>query len=259
MDTTLDILAAFPAFSPYSGGSPEDKSRLAVNTINQVFPAFRALVQSLGRAPAKITDITAIASSNRDRQSAERLKAHLDRHGSDKATFHDYHYLYGHILTHSEAITGICEIGLGTNYADVVSNMGEAGRPGASLRGFRDHCRNASIYGADVDRRILFEDDRIRTYFVDQTDSASVDALGESVPDGLDLVIDDGLHSPDANLHTLRFGLAKVKVGGWAVVEDISPHATPLWECVSAILPETFESYIFNALGGVVFAVKRLG
>ena len=259
MDTTLDIVAAFPAFSPYSAGSYEEKSRLTINTINQVFPALRALVQAQGLLPAIVTDIGAIASSSEDRQSAERLKLHLDRHGSDKATFHDYHYLYGHILKHSDAITGICEIGLGTNNPDVVSNMGEAGQPGASLRAFRDHCQNASIYGADVDRRILFEDDRIRTYFVDQTNPTSLDSLGESVPGGLDLVIDDGLHSPDANLHTLRFGLTKVKVGGWVVVEDVSPYAAPLWECVSAILAETFESYIFNAKGGVVFATKRVG
>ena len=259
MDAKFDILAAFPAFSPYSAGSYEDKSQLTINTINQVFPALSALAYALGLAPAKVVDIQAIAGSNKDRQSAERLKTHLDRYGSDKATLHDYHYLYGHILKDAGAITGICEIGLGTNNIDVVSNMGDAGRPGASLRAFRDHCQNAQVYGADIDRRILFEDDRIRTFFVDQTDVASIDALGQSVPDGLDLVIDDGLHSPDANLNSLRFALAKIKIGGWAVVEDISPGAIPLWECVSSMLPDAFESLIFNATGGGVVAARRLG
>lgn len=259
MQSTLDLVETFPAFTPYSAGSYEDKAQLTVEAINQLFPALHELVSSVGSVGPRVSNIDAMANSSRDIQSAAELKRYLDNYGSDKATLHDYHQLYGHILKHPDLVTGICEVGLGTNNTSVVSNMGAEGRPGASLRAFRDYCPRALVYGADIDRGILFEEERIWTGFVDQTDRSSLAALAEKVPDELDLVIDDGLHSPVANLNTLGFGLRKIKVGGWTVIEDISPHAVDLWEAVSMILPERFECYVFRARGGVVFAAKRLG
>ncbi len=82
--------------------------------------------------------------------------------------------------------------------------------------------------------------------------------LDSNVPGGLDVVIDDGLHSPEANIRTLQFGLEKLKIGGWVVIEDISPSAVPLWKCVSAIMPANYRCHILNARGGVLFATKRL-
>ena len=150
------------------------------------------------------------------------------------------------------------EIGLGTYNDDIVSHMGADGRPGASLRAFRDFLPNARIYGADVDARILFREERIETFFVDQTDPPSFADLERAVPPILDLVIDDGLHSPNANLATLRFGLTKIKVGGWVVVEDIAAAAVPVWEVVAALLPDSHRAFILQAQSTVVFAVQRL-
>ena len=50
-----------------------------------------------------------------------------DKYGSDKASGHDYHNIYGPILKKRDAITGILEIGMGTNNTDVVSNIGPWG------------------------------------------------------------------------------------------------------------------------------------
>jgi hypothetical protein len=135
--------------------------------------------------------------------------------------------------------------------------MGTAGVPGASLRAFREYLPNATIIGADVDRRILFQEDRIQTYFVDQTDLASLESLAMTVPDSIDLIIDDGLHSPNANLAVLAFGLKKLKNRGWLVIEDIAERAAPLWEVVGALLPDTFASQLLRAEGALVFAVQR--
>jgi hypothetical protein len=156
-------------------------------------------------------------------------------------------------------ISGVLEIGMGTNNTDVVSNMGMAGKPGASLRAFRDYLAQAKIYGADIDRRILFAEDRIQTFFVDQTAPDSFVALSKQVPCELDLIIDDGLHSPNANLETLRFALSRIKRGGWAVIEDIGAPTIPVWDVVSALLPHNFEAYVVKADLGNVFAVQRLG
>ena len=76
--------------------------------------------------------------------------------------------------------------------------MGTYGKPGASLRMWRDYFYNANIYGADIDKGILFNEDRINTYFVDQLDSETIKSMWNNI--GLkdfDIIIDDGLHEVD--------------------------------------------------------------
>jgi len=116
---------------------------------------------------------------------------------------------------------------------------------------------NATIFGADLDKRILFQEDRIQTYFVDQTDLTSLESLGKNIPDFIDLIIDDGLHSPNANLAVLAFSLEKLKNHGWLVIEDIPERAVPLWEVVAALLPDTFASKLLRDEASLVFAVQR--
>jgi hypothetical protein len=125
--------------------------------------------------------------------------------GSDKSTYHNYHLVYGHLLAGKrDHALHIVEIGLGTNNIDVPSNMGLFGKPGASLRAFRDWAPHASVFGADVDRRILFMEDRIETFWVDQTDPTSLQDLAMRLSDKkFDLIIDDGLHVPAANFNTI--------------------------------------------------------
>ena len=134
----------------------------------------------------------------------------------------------------------------GTNNTDIVSNMGENGRPGASLRAFRDFCPSAMIFGADIDRRILFAEDRIETRFVDQSDTATLDESSAKLPGDFDLIVDGGLHAPDANLATLRFAMAKARIGGWIVIEDINPGQTAFWQVVAALVPANFEKFLIN-------------
>jgi len=115
--------------------------------------------------------------------------------------------------------------------------MGAGGTPGASLRAFRDLLPGASVFGADVDRDILFTEDRIRTGFLDQLDPASFDALyAEFGSEPFDLVIDDGLHSLGANLNTLAWALKVVKPGGWIVIEDISRQRLKPFDLVEHVL-----------------------
>ena len=61
------------------------------------------------------------------------------------------------------------EVGLGSNNTELLSNMGSDGKPLASLRAWRDYFPNAQIYGADIDKDILTNEERIKTFFVDQT------------------------------------------------------------------------------------------
>jgi hypothetical protein len=254
----LNVCQTFPIFTPQSAGNYKGRAASTIQAINQTLPFLNSFARSVGQKKLGISNAQDLVVSNGDLEAAKEIKRYFDMYGSDKATLHDYHNIYGPILKHRDEIRGVLEIGLGTNNTSVVSNMGAGGRPGASLRAFRDFLKSATIFGADIDTRILFADERIKTFFVDQTDLATLTELGESVPSDLDLIIDDGLHSPNANIATLQFGLNKIKRGGWVVIEDIGLEALPVWEVVSALLPDSYEPHIFRTEGGFVFGVRRL-
>ena len=88
------------------------------------------------------------------------------------------------------------------------------------------------IVGADIDKRILFEEKNIKTFFVDQTKLETFDLLASRVNRKFDLIIDDGLHAPNANIASLIFALKYLKKDGWFVVEDIQSSKLPLWRCI---------------------------
>jgi hypothetical protein len=130
-----------------------------------------------------------------------------DKYGSDKgelspeghpypAPAHNFTELYSRLFAHCRhAVRKVFECGLGTNNTSIPSNMGARGRPGASLRVWRDYFPNAVIYGADIDRDILFTEDRIKTFYMDQCDPAAIQAFWQQVDDtGFDFMVDDGLH-----------------------------------------------------------------
>ena len=99
--------------------------------------------------------------------------------GSDKgAPFHNYTVVYDRLFApFRDKILTIFELGLGTSKVGAPSSMGPHGKPGASLRGWRTYFPYAQIFGADIDADILFEEDRIRTFWVDQRDREAVRAL----------------------------------------------------------------------------------
>jgi len=253
-----NILDKFPLYKPNGFGNYLLSSRLTIQTINQVFPFLSSLSKSVNKDAIQIESVLNFPKSADDFQAVSDLQTLFDKHGSDKSNCHNYENIYGPILKNKNEITAVLEVGLGTNNTDVVSNMGAAGRPGASLRAFREFLPNAKIFGADIDKRILFSEDRIETFYIDQTNPDSFLNLPDSLPDLFDLIIDDGLHSPDANVQTLKFGLSKIKIGGWVVIEDIIVEAIPVWDVVSAMLPNQYRSFLFEVKGGYVFAVNKL-
>lgn len=256
---SLQVLESLPIFAPNSAGTANERALLTIQAASQTFPLMLELLSRTGTNIADPTPIAKFADTNEKQAAALRLKELFDQHGSDKGdTNHRYHLLYGALLASTDA-SALLEIGLGSNNVNVVSNMGSHGKPGASLRAFRDYLPNAQIYGADIDRGILFKEERISTFFVDQTDLDSFSALSASVPEEFDLIIDDGLHSPNANLATLVFGLNRLKVNGYFLVEDISPAALPIWQLVSAaLLPSEYESDVIVTENKLLFLVHRV-
>ena len=87
------------------------------------------------------------------------------------------------------------------------------------------------MYGADIDREILFQEDRIKTFYCDQLDSSSIRELW-SQPDlkaSLDIIIEDGLHTFEANVSFLEESLDHLRPGGIYVCEDIFEDQIDRW------------------------------
>lgn len=241
-----ELLASLKAFWPYSAGDANQLLELTLAGLAQVPTTFEKLVEN----PLIPVDVNEMPFNS---ERAEKLKFYFDKYGSDKARSNEYHKLYSSILR--EDASAIFEIGLGTNNANIPSNMGIGGRPGASLRAFRDYMPNCKIYGADIDKGILFQEDRIETRQVNQLSQQSLDYLKNWLPP-LDLFIDDGLHSFAANLNSLVVGLELTKPGGWIIIEDIKEITFPLWKVVADLRIEN-DSYLIRAGTGCLFAMKK--
>lgn len=168
-------------------------------------------------------------------RTCSSFAALCDKYGSDKGTRspgphayshppHSYADFYAMLFDHCRlSIRKIFECGLGTTNPSIASNMGVTGRPGASLRAWRDYFPHAVIYGADIDRTILFTEDRIATFELDQTNPASIAALWRN-PDlrDFDLIVDDGLHTFEAAISLFEHSHDRLRSGGIYVVEDVT-------------------------------------
>lgn len=125
----------------------------------------------------------------------------------------------------------VFELGLGTNNPYIPSSMGINGKPGASLYGWEKFFPNANIYGADIDRDILFETDRIKTYYCDQTNSEEIKRMWNhrELWEPFDIIVEDGLHSFDANVCFFENSIHKLKRGGFYIIEDIICNTLEMW------------------------------
>jgi hypothetical protein len=157
----------------------------------------------------------------------------MSRYGSDKGQgMHNYTMVYSALFNKlRNRPLRIFELGLGTNNPTLASSMGTFGRPGASLRGWRQLFPDAVIFGADIDRDILFQEDRISTFYCDQLDSTVIRDLWRQAPlqAPMDILIDDGLHTFEGNVSFMKGSLEQISPGGMYVVEDINQGDIESW------------------------------
>jgi len=156
----------------------------------------------------------------------------MTKYGSDKGRLNYYTPVYSALFKDrcNEPLR-IFELGLGTNNTELPSNMGPYGAPGASLRGWRELFPNARVYGADVDRSILFEEDRIKTFYCNQLDESAIRDLwsNQGLNEGADILIEDGLHTFEGNISFLEGSLRHLRPGGIYVTEDIMLNDVEAW------------------------------
>jgi hypothetical protein len=190
----------------------------------------------------------------------------MTKYGSDKGSRrHNYTAVYSRLF---RGLRGrplrIFEMGIGTANPHFVFNMGVEGVPGASLRGWREIFPHALIFGADLDRDVLFAEDRIQTFYCDQLDSIAIRNLWAqpSMQGGMDIIVDDGLHTFQANALFLSESLEHLRPTGFYIVEDIKTADFANWKkqlpsyasqfpnCDFALaeLPNPFNDYDNNLL-----------
>lgn len=163
---------------------------------------------------------------NEDTEIRDIMKKYgSDKGGCGRFSCHNYTNLYQllfcNIKNHN---LNIFELGLGTNNTDFSYNMGPSGKPGASLKAWKEFLPNSMIYGADIDRGVLFAEDRIETFYCDQTSPDVINDMWNSEKlknIEFDFIIDDGLHEFDANIIFFENSLHKLKVGGYFIIEDL--------------------------------------
>jgi len=185
----------------------------------------------------------------------------FQKYKSDKAgPNHRYDLVYQDIcsdLSTKESLS-ILEVGLGTNDQQIISHMGPHHKIGASLFAFREFFPNAFVYGADIDKKILFTDNRIKCAYVDQLEpSTFYDMHNELGYPILDLFVEDGLHNVTASLNSLNYAISVVKKGGYIILEDLySPHK--IWQTLCIILKKCFDFEQIQLInsGGLMLIIK---
>jgi hypothetical protein len=155
----------------------------------------------------------------------------MTRNRSDKGNsnlqwaWHHYTIFYYELFKNiKDRNMRIFELGMGTTNPNIDSNMGPDGRPGASLFGWCEFFPNSEIFGADIDKTILFETDRIKTYYCDQTDPECIQKmwLEPGLEKQFDIIIDDGLHRYFSNECFFENSIHKLKSDGFYIIEDIN-------------------------------------
>jgi hypothetical protein len=171
--------------------------------------------------------------------------------GSDKGKgWHNYTVLYHALFSRfRDERINIFELGIGTTRADLPSTMGNDGVPGASLRGWSTYFPRARIYGADIDPAIIFQEDRIATFWTDQRQPNAIRLLWHKVADvSFDIMIDDGLHDARANVLFFLESYARLKPGGIYVVEDVQPRDVGMIRSFAASISSACKGMIFEEI-----------
>ena len=164
-----------------------------------------------------------------DKSSDTELCKLYQKYGSDKKgkppqPEHNFPNLYIKIFEPlRDKEVNIFELGLGTNNPNLPSNMTADGKPGASLYAMEEYFSKASIFGADIDTDILFDTDRIKTFYCDQRDPDIINAMWENDTlrdKKMHVIIEDGLHTYEASYCFLVNSLNKLVPGGVYFGED---------------------------------------
>lgn len=229
------------SFIPGCGGVRGNDGRLtaigqqvSLRGAKHLISGVEKLVETLGIALPAVTH----AASNADCALAAELRHLFNSCGSDKCVSHNYQFVYADVFKQLDRVgkLNLLEVGLGTQNKNLASHMYTIFSPCASLRALREFFPEAQIFGADIDRDILMQEERIKTAYVDQLDFHTFASMQAELGNpAYDLVIEDGLHSITASLNTLVFALQHTKENGFIVLEDLTDQQG-FWRMAAGLL-----------------------
>jgi hypothetical protein len=154
-----------------------------------------------------------------------------------------YHNLFN---TKRFDVKSLLEIGIGTTDPNMKSTMYHYKtndcvhyEHGNSLRAWRDYFVNSNIYGIDIDPNTMFEEDRIKTFCSSSMDSTKMNNILRGIGN-LDVIIDDGLHTMEANIKTLEILFPYLNDGGLYIIEDVNQHDD--WYIDNLLANESFKN-----------------
>lgn len=156
----------------------------------------------------------------------------MNKYYSDKGDLnftHNYTCFYDSIFNEiKNEKLNIFEVGLGSIDTNITFHMSYSHKnyaPLASLKAWRDYFINSEIYGADIDEKILLNSERINTFQVDMLNSNSIKSMWEKINKKMDIIIDDGFHSYEANINFYKYSINNLNENGIYIIEDV--HRKP--------------------------------
>ena len=77
-------------------------------------------------------------------------------------------------------------------------------------------------FGGDIDESTLFQEERIKTFFVDQFDSKSIDEMWNKIKQkDFDIIIDDGCHQFEGTINFFLNSIKFLSPSGYYIIEDV--------------------------------------
>lgn len=152
------------------------------------------------------------------------------KYGADKcpSIYHSYSPEYSKILEQKRnQVKYFLEIGVG-NKQLMTQIVGNQYCPGASLRAWRDFFPHGQIFGLDIDKSVLFEEDRIKCFYVDQSSTQSLSDVVLDIENftgekniKFDVILDDGSHIKEHMVLSYASLNKYLKNDGIYIIEDI--------------------------------------
>lgn len=162
-----------------------------------------------------------------------QLKNFLDKYGSDKANHHTYQDIYAfifHKVSGAKPIS-ILEIGIGSSKQPSMK---------AFFEFFHNNNFNIDYIGVDINKDFLIDPHQqgITLMHFDQLEHHSALRLIANLQSrSVALIIEDGLHTAEANISALNNLISFVNKGAIYIIEDINRNQIPFWAEVPRLFP----------------------
>ncbi|MDC2976201.1 class I SAM-dependent methyltransferase [Candidatus Pelagibacter sp.] len=183
-----------------------------------------------------------------------------EKYKTDKGYKHFYSSFYDeYFKSFKHNVRLVFECGIGTNNINIKSNTNKIGNPGASIRVLKDYFFNADIYGGDIDENILFNENRVKTFYINQLDERSIIQMWEKIEKkNFDLIIDDGLHNFDASYKLFKNSFSNLKKGGTYIIEDVHvAYMKKLYKKLGKFNPEIIGSNNKMSTDDYIFIIRK--